>query len=188
MTKSKLGMYQAIAMVVTVLISHIILNLPNHLLTQTGSATILNLIYLFIITFIIFYAITKVFELFPNKDIIDICEYTAGKPVKNIFAISVILYLLIISAFVIRIFAGSLVLIYFPNIDIGIVILIFVAITAILNIFGIKVISRATLIILPIILLTMVIIFISSGSDFVFQRAFPILGYGAYETFISGLR
>ncbi len=187
MTKTKLGIYQAIAMVVTVMISHIILNLPNHLLSETGPSTILNLIYIFVITFVIFYAVTKVFELFPNQDIIDICEYTSGKTVKNIFSIGIIVYLLIISAFVIRIFAGSLVLIYFPNIDIGIVILIFIAITAILNIFGLKTISRSALIILPVILITMVTIFVSSGSDFVYQRAFPILGYGAYETFILGL-
>ncbi len=175
MTKSKLGIYQAVAIVVTVMISHIILNLPNHLLNATGSSTILNLIYVFAITFIIFYATVKIFELFPNKDIIDICEYAGGKTIKNIFSIGIIIYLLIISAFVIRIFAGSLVLIYFPNIDIGIVILIFIAITAILNIFGFKTIARASLIILPIILVTMIIIFVSSGSDFIYQRAFPVL-------------
>lgn len=188
MKERKLGTLQAIAIVVTVMISHIILNLPNHLITETGSATILNLIYVFIISLIIFGLSYKVLNLFSNSDILDICEYAAGKTIKNIFGIMVCIYLSLICAFVIRIFSESLVLIYFPNIDLEIVMLIFIAITVLLNLFGFKSIARTTLIILPVILVAMVIIFIASCSNFVPERAFPILGYGASSTFLSGLR
>ena len=106
---------------------------------------------------------------------------------KRVFGIACCIYFLTISAFIIRIFAESLVLIYFPDIHIEFVILVFIAITAITNLFGFKSISRVTLITLPIILISMVIIFISSASNFVPQRALPLLGYGAYDTFVSGL-
>ena len=85
MKERKLGTYQAIAIVVTVMIAHIILNLPNHLITTTGSATILNLVYVFIIALVIFYIISKIFALFPNSDIIDICEYATRKSFKKYF-------------------------------------------------------------------------------------------------------
>ena len=188
MKERKIGTYQAISIVVTVMISHIILNLPNHLITQTGPSTLLNLVYVFAITLIIFGIAAKIFKLFPNSDIIDICEYSAGKTAKNIFAIFICIYLLIISSFVIRTFAESLIIIYFPNIDIELVILIFIIITAIMNIFGLKSIARTTIITLPIILVAMIVIFFSSGSDFIYQRALPILGYGTSETFLTGLR
>ncbi len=188
MKERKLGTFQAIAIIVTVMISHIILNVPNHLITETGSATILNLIYVFIIFLIFFYIISRILKLFPSSDIIDICEYVAGKTVKNIFTIIVCIYLLVLSAFVVRTLAESLVLISFPNIDLEIVILIFIAIAIILNLFGFKVIARTTVFILPIVLVSMIIIFISSVSDFVPERALPILGYGASETFLNGLR
>lgn len=188
MKERKLGTFQAIAIIVSVMISHIILNLPNHLIYETGSSTILNIIYVFIISLIIFYIALKILYLFPNSDIIDICEYAAGKTAKNILGTGICIYLLIISAFVIRIFSESLVLIYFPNIDLEIVMLIFIAITTIMNLFGFKTIARVTLIVIPIILLAMVIIFISSASGFVPQKALPILGYGAKETFVTGLR
>ncbi len=188
MEERKLGTIQTIAIIVTAMISHIILNVPNHLISETGSATILNIIYVFIIFLVFFYIISKVLKLFPSSDIIDICEYVAGKTIKNILAIMVSIYLLVISAFVIRIFAESLVLISFPNIDIELIILVFIAISVILNLFGFKAISRTTVFILPIVLLSMIVIFVSSISDFVPERAFPILGYGAYETFVSGLR
>lgn len=182
-----MGVLQAISVIITVMISHIILNMPNHLISNTGPATILNLVYVFIISIVLFYLASKVFELFPKKDLIDICEYAGGKWLKNIFSIAVCVYFLTISGFVIRTFAESLVLIYFPNIDLEIVILVFVGITAIMNMLGFKAISRVTLISLPVILVSMIMIFVSSASKFIPERALPLLGYGAYDTFVSGL-
>lgn len=104
------------------------------------------------------------------------------------FSILILTYLFIISSFVIRIFAESLVLIYFPNIDVELVILFFIVITTILNLYGFKSISRVTLITLPIILISMIIIFLFSANDFTPERALPFWGYGIQNTFISGLR
>lgn len=95
---------------------------------------------------------------------------------------------MIISAFVIRIFSESLVLIYFPNIDLEVVILVFIAISTVMNLFGFKAIARVTLMILPVILVAMITIFVSSASDFTIERALPIFGYGIKETFLTGIR
>ena len=187
MDKPKMGVFQASSIIITVMISHIILNMPNHLISSTGPSTILNLLYVFAISVFVLYIAAKIFELFPNKDLIDICEYVGGKWLKNIFCVTICFYFLTISGLVIRTFSESLVLIYFPNIDLEIVILTFVAITIIMNLLGFKAISRVTLITLPIILFSMVIIFISSWSEFIPERALPVLGYGAYDTFVSGL-
>ena len=187
MKERRLENYQAIAMIVIVMLSHIILNLPNHLITETGSASILNFIYIFGIILIICWLVTKFFKLFPNSDLIDICEYTAGKVVRNIYTTSLIVYLFIVSAFVIRIFAESLVLIYFPNMDVDMIVLIFIVITALMNILGFKSIARASVIIFPIIIVAFIFVFVSSTSSFVPERALPILGYGASKTFITGL-
>lgn len=187
MKKGNLGVFHASSIIITVMISHIILNMPNHLISSTGPSTILNLVYVFGISIFVFYITSKIFELFPNKDLIDICEYTGGKWLKNIFCVLICIYFLTISGFVIRTFSESLVLIYFPNIDLEIIILIFVTITIVMNLLGFKAISRVTLITLPIILFSMVIIFISSWSKFIPQRALPILGYGAADTFFTGL-
>lgn len=188
MSKKTISTLQAISICVTVMISHIILDLPNNLITNTGSSSILNLIYVFGITIIIFLLASKVLKIFPGFDIMDICEYVAGKKIKNVFSAIICVYLLVISAFVIRIFAESLVLIYFPNIDLEVVILIFITITAILNLFEFRSIAQTATMILPIILIAMVTIFIYSMTDFTPQRALPIFGYGLSETFITGLR
>lgn len=186
MKETKMGVLQAASIIITVMISHIILNMPNHLITGMGSSTILNLIYVFIIAMIIFSLAYKVFKAFPGKDLIDISEYAGGKFLKNIFSVLICIYFTTISAFVIRTFAESLVLIYFPNVDREIVIIMFITITAVMNLFGFKAISRVTLITLPIILISMILIFASSFSSFIPERALPVLGYGAYNTFVTG--
>lgn len=66
MKESRIGIVQAVSVIVTVMISHIILNMPNHLISTTGPATILNLVYVFIIALFVFYLASKVFELFPR--------------------------------------------------------------------------------------------------------------------------
>ncbi len=187
MNESKMSILQTASVIITVMISHIILNMPNHLIASTGSATILNLIYVFIIALFVFYVAAKIFELFPGKDLIDICEFSFGKTFKNIFSVLVCIYFITISALIIRTFAESLILIYFPNIDRELVILMFITIAAIMNLIGFKAISRVTLITMPIILTAMIIIFISSFSSFIPERALPLLGYGVSNTFISGL-
>ena len=187
MKERKLENYQAVAIIVIVMLSHIILNLPNHLISQAGSATILNFFYIFGIILIIFWIVTKFFKLFPNSDLIDICEYAGGKIAKNIYTASLLVYLFTVSAFVIRIFSESLVLIYFPNMDVDMVILVFIIITAVINVLGFKSIARASVILFPLIIVALLFVFVSSSSSFMPERALPILGYGVSETFLKGL-
>ena len=187
MNEQKLDTYQAISVIVTVMLSHIILNLPNHLIETTGSSSILNLIYVFSIVLLICWIVTKIFKLFPNNDIIDICEYAAGKAIKILYTILLCGYLLVISALVIRTFAESLSLIYFPNIRLEIIILFFIIMSAIMNLLGFKAIARTSVILLPIILIAMLVVFIYSTSDFTVQRSLPLLGYSAFDTFVKGL-
>ena len=186
MKERKLENYQAVALIVTVMLSHIILNLPNHLISQTGPATILNFFYVFGIVLVICWIVTKFFKLFPNSDLIDICEYTGGKVSKNIYTTVLLIYLFTVSAFVIRIFSESLVLIYFPNMDVDMIILIFIIITAIINTIGFKAIARASVILFPLVIVALLFVFVSSSSSFMPERALPILGYGVSETFLKG--
>ena len=186
MKERKLENYQAIAIIVTVMLSHIILNLPNHLISQTGSATILNFFYVFGIVLIICWLVTKFFKLFPNSDLIDICEYAGGKIAKKIYTIALLVYLFIVSGFVIRIFSESLVLIYFPNMDVDMVVLIFIIITAVINTLGFKSIARASVILFPVVIVAFLFVLISSSSNYMPERALPILGYGITDTFVKG--
>ena len=183
---NKLRTYEAISIIVSVMISHIILNIPNHILTLTGSSSILNILYIICITCIFFFIISKIFKSFPNLDIIDICEFLGGKFLKTVYSIFFIIYVSTITGLIIRIISNSLSLIYLSNLKLEIIILTFILAAAILNFFGFKTITRITLIFIPFILISMVIIFFTSAGDYVVERALPILGYGLKETFMYG--
>ena len=52
MNYTKLGNFEAICLIVVLFINHIVLNLPQMILDATGSASILNCLYIFIIVLI----------------------------------------------------------------------------------------------------------------------------------------
>lgn len=66
MSKSKIGTAEAIMLILTIVVTHALLSLPSNLLSITGSATIINLIYITIIVIFIAYIIYRLFKNFPR--------------------------------------------------------------------------------------------------------------------------
>lgn len=187
MNSYKIKWLEGIAIVITILLSHVLLSIPTELISTTGSSTLLNIVFVTIITLIFFWIVYKLFSLFPGSNIIDISEFLGGKIFKTIYGIIYIAYILILSSVMVRLFGEGLSLISFSHIDIDFIMLLFVVAVGILNFFGLKAISRLNLIIIPLTVLSIIFIFFGSLSDFTFQRVFPILGYGFKETFFDGI-
>ena len=82
-TSQKIGTIEAIALIVIIIINQIILNLPNTIITSTGSSSWLNVIYITIIAIIFCSLICKLFKPFNSNDILGISEYLGGKTIKS---------------------------------------------------------------------------------------------------------
>ena len=67
MNTDKLNIIEATFLIVIVTLSHIILNLPNSILRSTGSASIINVIYISFLTIVFFLILNKLFEPFSRK-------------------------------------------------------------------------------------------------------------------------
>lgn len=67
MDKSKIGNLESIALIFTVIINHIILSLSKDIVSSTGSAAILNVLYISIIAFFIAFLIYKLLNKFPRS-------------------------------------------------------------------------------------------------------------------------
>ncbi len=106
---------------------------------------------------------------------------------KIIMGIFYIFLLILVPMFVIKNFSETLQLIYFRTSPLIYIVLFFLVSSTITNKFSIKVLAKANLIIIPIVFLSIIVILLSSIKDFTPQRIFPILGYGANETFLMGL-
>lgn len=186
MNTDKIGSLEAISLVIIVMISHIILSLPNEILTSTLSAAPLNVIYITSLVLIFYIIACKLFKPFHNKDILDVAEYVGGSIFRKIVSYIYIAHLIFISGILILSFADTIKTIYLQSMPTELICLVFILIAVLANQFGFKSVSRTNAIFMPFILITVLIIFLSLFTDFVPQRIFPILGYGGKETFLTG--
>lgn len=75
----KIGNVEAIFAISIIMVNRIILNLPYSILENTGTGSIINLIYIGAIGLLLVFLINKLFKAFPNSDIIDLAEYSGRK-------------------------------------------------------------------------------------------------------------
>ena len=87
MTNQKIGNFEAIALVLTVMVNHVVLNLPKRIISSTSSGTIVNILFITIVALVIVYLICKLLEKFPNLDILDIANFLGGKWLKTLIGI-----------------------------------------------------------------------------------------------------
>lgn len=186
-TITKITTIEAVCLVIASTLTKIILNLPQYFLLSCGSSSLLNIIFLSIIIIFFSLLLVKLFKNFSNSDIVDVSEFLGGKVLKTIVCIAVIFYLLIFASLLIRDFAEMIHSIYYYETTITYLLLFFIATAGICNFLGEKPIFKANAAIIFLMLASLFITFISVFPNIVWQRIFPILGNGAYKTFISGI-
>ena len=182
----KLSIIEATSLILIVVISHIILDLPNVLLVSASSAAPLNIIYITVLALMFFLIINKLFTHFSGKDIIDVSEFIGGPLLKKIVSLLYSLQLIFIAGILILNFSQTIRTIYLQDMPNWLICLVFILIGIISNLFGFKNVSKINSILMPFILITIIAIFIALFTDFVPERIFPILGYGINETFFLG--
>lgn len=178
--------FQAIALILIIVTNHLILGTPRTLIAETGTGTILNMIYVFILALLLVFIITKLFSNFNGKDIIDISEFLGGKVLKVIVGIVFIIYFLVILSTTVRVIVQDLEIIYFQNISVYVLTLAILASIVFVYKYGSSAVVKCNSIIAPIVGIAILIIAFSNVQDFSLDRIFPILGFGAKETFITG--
>lgn len=186
MNYTKLGNFEAVCLIVILFINHIVLNLPQMILDTSGSASILNCLYIFIIVLIFALLITKLLKNFTGLDIIDISEYLGGNILKILIGILCILYLIIETAFLTRMFSKNLLLIYFNNYPVSFIIFLFLFVGVVANLIGKKSIIKSNTIIVPIALISIVLTSIFVVDLFRFEHSLPIFANGIDKIFLYG--
>lgn len=184
---TKLTAIEAVFFMVILIINKLILNLPQKILSLCGSASVLNVVYISIIAIAFTIFLTKLFSHFSNCDIIDVSEYVGGKVLKTIIGLFMVIYLILVISSSLRDFCEVLSITYYGNTRIFYLIIFFIFTSALANHLGEPSIIKTNVIITIVVLLSLVITYISVIPNFVGQRIFPILGYGSYNTFFSGL-
>ena len=186
MNYTKLGNFEAICLIVILFINHIVLNLPQMIIDNSGTASILNCVYILILVLIFAILVTKLLKRFTGLDIIDISEYLGGKFLKILIGILCIAFLVIETAFLTRMFSKNLLLVYFENYPITFIIFLFLFVGVVANLISKKSIIKTNTILVPIALLSILLTSIFVIDLFRAERSLPILGNGADKIFLTG--
>lgn len=186
MNNEKIGFGEALCILIIITLSHLILTLPKTIIESQGSSSILNVLYVSIIALIIVFVITKLYKNFKGKDILDISEFLFGKFFKFIFGLLFIAYFIFVASLLVRNTSENLKSMYFNNAPIPFIALFLLFAAGFINKLGLKAVIKCNLIIVPAIIIILGLLFLVSSNNLVFERVFPILGYGAQNTFVNG--
>lgn len=186
MTDTKISTKEAIMIVITVFVSRTIVALPRNLLKVTKSATILNLLFIGIIAILLSYLIYRLLKNFASCDIVDISGYLGGRVFKNIIGAIFIAYFVLSSASLLRNFCEGLKTVYFPHTEIKYILLAFTIAICISNSLKFSSNSKTIAIVLPIVIISILFLFFANFKNFAFEKMFPVLGEGAFNTFVTG--
>lgn len=187
MENTKIGNKEAISLLITIIFNHIIINLTKSVINVTASASLLNILYISIITIIFTCIICYFLNKFPTLDIIDISEYLGGKILKWLIAILFVGYFIFFAGILLHIFASFLKIIYFQLVNIKYVVALFVICTFIGCCMRHNAVLRANVIIFPFLIISTLFLFFANFSYMSPEKIYPILGNGWYITFIEGL-
>lgn len=187
MSNSKLGTFEAIMSIVSVIIVHTILSLSKALVDSMKSAVILNVIYVSIIVVAFILLICNLLKKFPGMDLLDISETLGGAIFKRIIGAIFITYFAVSSSILLRNFCECLKIINYPATNIIFIISFILISISIVNNLAINTNFKSNLIVLPVILISMLFLFFANLNHFDTQRIFPILGEGLTHTFIVGI-
>ena len=186
MKAERIGKFEAIALMVIIIINVVILNIPNMIMLSAGPSAIINIIYVSILAILFSIVISKLFNRFTGKDIIDISEYLGGKVLKTVVCICFLMFFLLLAVVAVRYLSRSIKIIYFNNSPLLYLLLFFIVPAIIINKLGLKAVSGVNIIFVFIVILSLLFLLIFSYEYFNISKMFPIFGNGLNKTFIYG--
>lgn len=183
----KLQKYEAICLILIVMVSKLILNVPYYIIDLVGTGAIINLIYIGILGLIFVLCLNWLFQKFPNSDIIDISEFLGGKFFKVIMGILYIGFFYLAAYVTLSDFANMLKTIYFSNSPLIFILLFFMIGIIVANLVGLKSIIRTICLVVPFTLVSILVALFAVYDDFSFDKFSPFFGYNMQTTFVNGL-
>ena len=185
-SNNKIGFMEALGILLIVVFAHLILLLPKIIIEDQGTGSIINIIYVTLLALFTIYVLNLLYKNFKGMDILDISAYLFGNKFKFIIGLIFAAHAIFVASLLLRNTAENLKTTYFQNTPTPYIAFFMLVGVAYLNRFSLKTIIKCNLIIIPLIAISFIVLFILSSENFVFERIFPIMGYGSEKIFLSG--
>lgn len=176
---------QLVNVMVSIILIRLYLSFPRELLINAGNAAWLLVIFLSILAFILFYAISHIYK--RNESILEIAENTGGKTFKIITGLSATAFILLKLSGHIKLFIESIQIVLLNNTPTEIIILL-LAITLIIGArSGIESLSIISGLFLPVVITVLIAFLVLLVPNIDIKNLTPVLGNGAKSIFVDSL-
>lgn len=183
----KMQKYEAICLILMVMVSKLILNIPYYIIDMVGTGAVINMIYIGIMGLIFILILNYLFQKFPNSDIIDVSEYLGGKVLKIIVSIIFIGVFFFVAYVTLSDFSNMLKIIYFEKSPLIFILLFFMIGIVVSNLIGFKAIVRTICFVIPFTIISILVTLFAVYDDFSLNKFTPFFGYNFQTTFVNGL-
>lgn len=172
---------------INVLYVKLLFTFPRGVVSNAGNAAWIEMLYVSLIAFIIFFITTKTYKTVGNMNVIQLAEELGGKVFKGITGILISVTLFLNLARTMRSFPEMVKIVLLPNTPTEVILIVFALVVGIAAFMGLGSIARIHSLYIPIIMVIVAIFLLMLYPDIRVNNVFPILGKGTYNLFVKGL-
>lgn len=185
--RTTIGNFEAACVILNLLSTKIILDFPRTASEDAGSAAWLMIFLDSVAVYLIYLLITRLYEKFTGKDLLDISEKALGEPGRIIFGIIYLAQFMYVTSLVLRQFAEDIKVISLTTTPVSIVLLIFAVGMVVGAYFGIEAIGRLHVLAIPLLALAFILILLFNIPRYDVTRLSPWLGLGIKAIALKGI-
>ena len=186
MPNQKISNFEAISFLIVLSISGVVLSTSRILIKTCGAASLLNVLFITLVAFVLTLILCLLSKNFTGQSLLNISEFLGGKVLKNIIGLLFIIYITFRVSTFLKIISACLQNVYYPMTHMLFIIAIFCIATGIICSLKNNGLFKSNAILLPIIFLSIILIFAGNSKNFKYENIYPILGNGIKATFITG--
>lgn len=183
----KISTKESIALIITIIMNNVVLISTQIIQETCSSASLINSIYICLLMLVVTGILCLLYKKFRGLDILDISKFLGGKILMWIVGLIFFSYYLFKISILLRRIIDCLQIVYYPNTNIIYIVALFLIATGICCCFRNNSIPKANYIILPILLASIIIVFIGNVKNFNLNAIYPLFGKNISTTFFSGI-
>lgn len=183
----KINNKEAIALVISPTLGITVLVSSQIIASNCMSSSLINTGFISLIAVFLTFIVCVLYKKFIGISFLDIVEFVGGKFLKFIVGVIFFIYFLFAASVFLSKAVNTLQIVYYPMTNISYTVLLFVITTAFACNLKNNGFLRAAFLLVPLVFVAVFLIFVGNLKNFNYENIFPVLGHGAYNTFVSGL-
>ncbi len=187
MEKTRFGRIEAICILINLMSVQLFLGFPRRMANAGGTAGWMIPLYVLILSIILFSIISKLYNSFEGKDILDVAQIAGGTFGRILVGLVFLTNYFFIVPIILRTFGEDVKIFALVQSPISFVLVFFLIGMIIASYLGLEAIVRMGSIVVPIVTIGFIIVILGNVKYFEVEKLLPILGSGPYRIFVGAI-